>query len=179
MYVQKNREAKIYSSTVDSIHSGKMEEMLLVYGFHKETIAAIIMLYKKVKIRSPDGDTDYFDIVAGVLQRDTLAPVSNGFKLAKERSKLYSVQTITDTNYAFDIALLANAPTQAESLLHSLKRESGGIDLYFNADKTEYKCFNQRGDISTLKYGLLTSKWTSSLTSKTVSHQPKKTSTRD
>ena len=28
----------------------------------------------KVKVRSPDGDTDYFDIVAGVLQGDTLAP---------------------------------------------------------------------------------------------------------
>ena len=28
----------------------------------------------KVKVRSPDGDTDYFDIVAGVLQEDTLAP---------------------------------------------------------------------------------------------------------
>ena len=32
-----------------------------------------MMLYKntKVKFRSPDGETDYFDIVAGVLQRDT------------------------------------------------------------------------------------------------------------
>ena len=28
----------------------------------------------KVKIRSSDGDTDYFNIIAGVLQRDTLAP---------------------------------------------------------------------------------------------------------
>ena len=36
------------------------------------------MLYKntKVKVRSPDGDSDYFDIVAGVLQGDTLAPIS-------------------------------------------------------------------------------------------------------
>ena len=35
-----------------------------------------MMLYKntKVKVCSPDGDTDYFDIVAGVLQGDTLAP---------------------------------------------------------------------------------------------------------
>ena len=35
----------------------------------------IMMLYKnsKVKVRSPDGDTDYFDIVAGVPQGDTLA----------------------------------------------------------------------------------------------------------
>ena len=35
-----------------------------------------MMLHKnmKVKVRTPDGDTDYFDIVAGVLQGDTLAP---------------------------------------------------------------------------------------------------------
>ena len=34
------------------------------------------MLYRntKVKVRSPDGDTDYFDTVAGVLEGDTLAP---------------------------------------------------------------------------------------------------------
>ena len=42
----------------------------------KETVAAISILYRnaKVKVRSPDGDTEYFDIVAGVLQGDTLAP---------------------------------------------------------------------------------------------------------
>ena len=35
-----------------------------------------MMLYKntKVKVHSPDGDTVYFDIVAGVLQGDTFAP---------------------------------------------------------------------------------------------------------
>ena len=35
-----------------------------------------MMLYKntKVKVCSPDGDTDYFDIAAGVPLRDTLAP---------------------------------------------------------------------------------------------------------
>ena len=33
-------------------------------------------LYKKTKamVHSPDGDTDFFDIVAGVLRGDTLAP---------------------------------------------------------------------------------------------------------
>ena len=53
-----------------------MEQILLAYGPPKETITAIMMLYKntKVKVRSPDGDTDYFDIVAGMLQGDTLAP---------------------------------------------------------------------------------------------------------
>ena len=51
-----------------------MEQILLAYGIPKETVAAITILYRntKVKVRSPDGDTEYFDIVAGVLQRDTL-----------------------------------------------------------------------------------------------------------
>ena len=37
-----------------------------------------MMLYRntKVKVYSPDGDTDYFDIEAGVLQGDTLAHTS-------------------------------------------------------------------------------------------------------
>ena len=93
----------------DSIHRGKMEHILLTYGLPKETVRAIMMLYKntKVKVSSLDGDTDYFDIVAGVLQGDTLTPYlfiicldyvlrtsidmmkENSFKLAKERSRRY------------------------------------------------------------------------------------------
>ena len=127
----------------------------------------------KVKVHSPHGDTDYFDILAGVLQGDTLAPYlfiicldymlrasidlmkENGFKLAKERSRRYPAQTITDVDYADDITLLENSPSQAKSLLHSLEQAAGGIGLHVNADKTEYMCFNQRGDISTLKGGPL------------------------
>ena len=53
-----------------------MEQILLAYGLPKETVAAITILYRntKVKVRSPDGDTEYFDIVAGLLQEDTLSP---------------------------------------------------------------------------------------------------------
>ena len=63
----------------------------------------------------------------------------SSFNLAKERSRRYPAQTITDADYADDIALL-----------HSVKRAAAGIGLHVNADKTEYMCFNQRGDISTL-----------------------------
>ena len=73
-----------------------------------------------------------------------------GFKLAKERSRRYPTQTITDVGYADDITLLANTPAQVEPMLHSLERASAGIGLHVNADKTEYICLNQRGDISTL-----------------------------
>ena len=79
----------------------------------------------------------------------------NGFKLAKERSRRYFAQTITDTDYTDGIALLANTPAQAKFLLHSLERAAGGIGLNVNVDKTEYICFNQRYDISTQKGGLL------------------------
>ena len=91
-----------------------------------------------MKVCSSDGDTEYFDIVAGVLQGDTLAPYhfincldyvlrtsidkirENGFELKKKRSRRYPAKTITNADYANDIALLANTPNQAKTLLHSL-----------------------------------------------------------
>ena len=147
-----------------------MEQILLAYGLPKETVAAITILYRntKVKIRSPDGDTEYFDIVAGVLQGDTLAPYlfiiclnyvlrtlidkirENGCELTKKRSKRYPAKTITDADYADGIAILANTHNQTETLLHSLERAAAGIGLHFTAHKTEYMCYNQTSDISTL-----------------------------
>ncbi len=117
---------------------GKMEQILLAYGLPKETVAAIMIFYRntQVKVRSPDGDTDYFDIVAGVLLGDTLAPYlfiirldyvlrtsidkikENGFKQTKKRSRRYPTKTITDTDYADDIALLANAPAKQATFPH-------------------------------------------------------------
>ena len=58
---------------------------------------------------------------------------------------------ITDADNADDIAILANTPNQAETLLHSLEWAAAGIGIHVNAYKTEYMCFNQTGDISTLE----------------------------
>ena len=74
----------------------------------------------------------------------------NGFELTKKRSKRYPAKTITDADYADDLALLANTPNQAETLLHSLERAAAGIGLHVNAHKTEYMCYNQTGNITTL-----------------------------
>ena len=121
-----------------------------------------------MKVCSPDGDTDYFDIVAGVLQGDTLAPYlfivcldymlrtsidkikENSFELTKKKSRRYSTKTITNADYVNDIVIPANTPAQAETRLHSLERATAGISLHVNAHKTEYMCFNQTGDIFTL-----------------------------
>ena len=130
-----------------------MEQILLAYGLSKETVAAIMMLYKntKVKVCSLDGNTDYFNIIAGLLQGDTLALYlfiiclnyvsrisidlmkDNGIKLAKKRNRSYPAQNNTDADYADDIALLANSPAQAESLLDILEQAAVGIGLNINA----------------------------------------------
>ena len=51
--------------------------------------------------------------------------------------------------------LLANSNAQVLSQLHSLERAAGGIGPHVNADKREYMCFYQRGDMSTLNGGPL------------------------
>ena len=73
----------------------------------------------------------------------------NGFTLKKTRRQC-PAETITDVDYAEDIARLIITPTQAEFLLFSLKQSAGGIGLHLNAGTTEYMCFNKKGDISTL-----------------------------
>ena len=93
---------------------------------------------------STDGDTDYFDIVAGAQQGDTLDPYlfiicldymlrtsidkfkGNAFELTKKRSWKYPAKTISDADYADDIALLANVLNQAKTQLHSLERAAAG-----------------------------------------------------
>ena len=51
---------------------------------------------------------------------------------------------------ADDIALLANSPVRAESLLHSQEQAAGGIVLYMNTNKTDCICLKQEGAITTL-----------------------------
>ena len=75
----KNLEATIlfvdFSKAFDSIHKEKMEQILPANCLPKETVAAVMMLNKntKVKVSSPEGNIYFFDIVASVLQRQTIA----------------------------------------------------------------------------------------------------------
>ena len=147
-----------------------MEQILLAYGIPNETVEAIMMLYNNTQatVRSPDGDTEFFDSLAGVLQGDTLAPflfvicldyvlrtsVDNnsnlGLTLTDSNSRRYPATTITDADYADDLALMSDTIYDAEVLLHSLERAAGDIGLFVNAGKTEYISFKQDGAMKTL-----------------------------
>ena len=115
-----------FSKAFDSVHREKMEKMLLAYRIPKEIVTAIMILYRNTKslVRSPEGDTDFFDILAGVLQGNTLAPFlfaicldyvlrisvnkCNDYHLTLElaRSRRFPTKKITDTDYANDLALV-------------------------------------------------------------------------
>ena len=54
VYVQKNLKATIlfvnFAKAFDSMHRGKMEQILLTHGLPKETITAIMILYRNIKV---------------------------------------------------------------------------------------------------------------------------------
>ena len=166
MWVQKTLKQQYHLSTSPRPLTPYTKQIRVACGQPKATVVAIMMLYKntKVKVCSPDGDTDYFDIIAGVLQGDTLAPYvfdnclkyvlrtsidiikDNGFKLGKNKK-------ITCTkNYGRGLRRWHSKSGQYTNpnLLHDLERAAGGISLHVNADKTECIYFNERGDITTL-----------------------------
>ena len=104
-------------------------------------------------VQSPDGDTDFFDIIAGVLQGDTLAPylfvicldyvlrkaldtnAELGFTLQEPRSRRYPAVKITDVDYADDLAVLTNNIQDAMTLLHKIEEAASEIGLYINAKR--------------------------------------------
>ena len=140
-----------------------MEQILLAYGLPHKIVSVIMMLYKNMKatVHSPDGDTDFFKILAEVFQGDTLTSYflilcldcilwtsielinENGFILKKSKSRQYPAKTMTDVDYTDNLALLT------ESWLHSLKQAAEGIGLYGNAYKTEFIYSEQKGAFST------------------------------
>ena len=53
-----------------------MRNILLAYGIPLKIVDGLMALHKNSRaiVRSPDGDTEFFTILAGVLQGDTLTP---------------------------------------------------------------------------------------------------------
>lgn len=153
-----------FSKAFDSVHRGKMLKILKAYGIPDQIVATIDKLYQGTRARviTPDGETDYFEILAGVLQGDTLAPylfaivvdyvlrkaISGreeelGFTISPRKSRRVPPVQVTDLDFADDIALLSNEIHQAQELLKLLETEADRVGLHVNAKKTEVMAFNQ------------------------------------
>ena len=70
-----------------------------------------------------------------------------GFTLIKARSSRHPAKTITDVDYADDLALLSDTMEEATKLLHFVEEAASEIGLYINAGKTEFICYNLEGHI--------------------------------
>ena len=124
-----------FKKAFDSISREKMFEILKLYGLPGKIVSAIKALYvsTKAKVISTDGDTDTFDILAGVLQGDTLAPLlfiivldyvlrisvdlsnDKGIKIKAPLRTRGKGLCLTDLDFADDLALVA------ETLFKTLK----------------------------------------------------------
>ena len=110
-----------------------------------------------------------FDIMAGVLQGDTLATylfiivvdycmkltLENhpdiGFTLKPARSKRHKAIKLADIEFADDIALLANSAIDAQTLLQTVEEIAASVGLKMNESKTKYMTEgNIEGNITSL-----------------------------
>ena len=153
-----------FKKAFDSIHRSSMMKILKAYDVPPKLLALIEKMYEntRAKVITPDGETDFFEIKAGVLQGDTLAPYlfaivldhvlrntfsgrekELGFKLQRERSRRKPAVVVTDLDFADDLALLTEEIEQAQEVLHRLETEAEKVGLYCNAKKTEIQAFNQ------------------------------------
>ena len=127
-----------FSKAFDSIDRNKMFDILALYGIPQPIIEAIRVLYTNTSstILTPDGETEPIDILAGILQGDTLAPFlfilvldyvlrksldlnySNGLQLHPRKSSRVPAVHLTDADFADDLALIviSNSIERAQKL---------------------------------------------------------------
>ena len=65
-----------------------------------------------------------------------------GLQLERRRSRRNPPVTITDLDFADDLALLTEEIHQAQEVLSRLEDEAEKVRLYFNAKKTKLQVFN-------------------------------------
>ena len=126
-------------------------------------------------VLTPDGETDPFDILAGILQGDTLAPFlfiividyimrvsvdsipESGLMYQPRKSSRNPALYVTDADFADDIALLSDNLQGAQALLSSLESAANCVGLHLNETKTEFMPVNIRNnqEIKTLSENIL------------------------
>ena len=144
-----------FKKAFDSVNRGKMIKILRSYGIPDKIVNAIEASYDstRAKVYSPDGVTEEFDIVKGVLQGDTLSPYlfviildyalrkaikgreeELGFTIVPSRSRRVHPIVVTDLDFADDIALISDSVRQslrvkASELLQRVESECSKVGL--------------------------------------------------
>ena len=150
-----------FKKAFDSVHRGLLMKILRAYGIPDDIVLLIERMYDNTiaRVITEDGLTEAFQILAGVMQGDTLAPYlfvitvdyimleategeDFGFTLHPRRSRRYPEVKIADTDFADDLALLANTIAMAQRFLLCLEDAANSVGLHLNESKTKYLSVN-------------------------------------
>ena len=71
-----------------------------------------------------------------------------GFRLHKKRRKRHISVTVTDLDFADDLALLIEEIEQVQEVLRKLEKEAEQVELYCNSKKTEIKYSTMKALVS-------------------------------
>ena len=112
------------------------------------------------KVLTPDGETELFEILAGVLQGDTLAPClfampividycmkqaigydaeRLGLTLERRKSKI-----ITDVDFADDVALISEDMDKANEFLLRVESAAASVGLHIKEGKTKVMTYTNK-----------------------------------
>ena len=79
-----------------------------------------------------------------------------GFTLAPRRSRRHPAKTLTDLDYADDIAALSDCMKDAQELLCQLETAAAEVGLHINSKKTQCINYNQpKGIITAIDGGVI------------------------
>ena len=151
-----------FKKAFDSVHRGILIKILRAYGIPQVIVDLIECMYTDTmaKIITSDGPTDILEILAGILQGDTLAPYlfiividyimctvmegteNPGFTIKPRRSRRVKAVKLADTEFADDISLLTDSINEAQALLISLETVAADVGLKINESKTKYMALN-------------------------------------
>eukprot|EP00111_Clytia_hemisphaerica_P013338 TCONS_00039146-protein len=111
-----------FKEAFDSINRESMFKILLAYGIPDKHVNAIQIMYtnNRANVMTSEGETEFFDVVTGVLQGDPLAPYlfivvldyalrtaitsEDGVTIEKRRSRRHHTEKLADLDFADDIS---------------------------------------------------------------------------
>ena len=159
-----------FKKAFDSVYRGLLMKILRAYGLPDDIVCFIERMYNNTiaTVITEDGLTEAFQILAGVMQGDTLAPYlfvitvdyimlkategdNFGFTLHPRRSRRHPEVYFSDTDFADDLALLTNTIALAHNFLLGLEEAANSVGLHLNESKTKY--LSVKCEVSTTKPG--------------------------
>lgn len=168
-----------FKKAFDSINRSRMFKVMSAYGVSDRVIRQVSAMYANTTamVRTIDGMSDEFDINAGVLQGDTLAPFlfvwmvdyilrcalkESGVEFILQSRNGRRSQTIAVSDFAFadDVALVASSILDAQKLLLSIEKFAAELGLLLNANKTEFMIVSADPQIDLSTFSLYTNNGT-------------------